>query len=237
MPQQYPSFTFSSCMLLRCCLHITPHSSSSSAIVYSWSGCSLYSGQREREREGEWEREERRITTTLAGGCLYFKKHLDILLHLSPITSCLRLHLSLSATLSVHPSLSLTPPLFSPTSYFCWFMVKQGVSVRPRLPLCVCEGVLLFMMPAAINHVSLRRGKTVERGKNHGRCTDDTPARRKGSRRGSCRVFSGFSSSFFSGFPLSPPPHALLSCLQTHPLPPSRFDYYRDLFCALCGWL
>lgn len=71
-------------------------------------------------------------------------------------------------------------------------MVKQGVSVRPRLPLCVCEGVLLFMMLPAINHVFPRRGMTVERGKNHGRCTDDTPARRKGSRRGSCRVFSGF---------------------------------------------
>lgn len=44
-------------------------------------------------------------------------------------------------------------------------MVKQGVSVRPRLPLCVCEGVLLVMMLPVINHVFLRRGKTGETGK------------------------------------------------------------------------
>lgn len=51
-------------------------------------------------------------------------------------------------------------------------MVRQCVSVRPRLPLCVCEGVLLFMMLPTINHVSLRRGKTVEMG---GEMTTDVP--------------------------------------------------------------
>lgn len=33
--------------------------------------------------------------------------------------------------------------------------------MRPLLPLCVCDGVLLFMAPAAINHELQRCGKTV----------------------------------------------------------------------------
>lgn len=136
-----------------------PHPSSSSGIVYRWSECSPQSCERGRG-----------ITTTLADVCLYFKEHLDILLHLSPITSCLPLHLSLSARVSC-PSLSLplTPPS-SPTSYFSWFIVRQSVSVRPRLPLCVCERVVLFMVLPAINHVFLRCGKIVE-----GKMTLDGP--------------------------------------------------------------
>lgn len=40
--------------------------------------------------------------------------------------------------------------------------MRQGVSVRPGLPLCVCEGVLLFMVLPAINHVFPSAvGKTV----------------------------------------------------------------------------
>lgn len=98
--------------------------------------------------------------------------------------------------------------------------------MRPRLPLCVCEGVLLFMMLPAINHAFPRRGMTVERGKNHGRCTDDTPARRRGPRRGSCRVFSGFFlflfrfSSFSSSIrltfmPANTPSHHRLDLITT----------------------
>lgn len=165
-----------------------PHPSSSSAIVYRWSECSPQRGERGRG-----------ITTTLADVCLYFKQHLDILLHLSPFTSCLPLHLSLSAKVSC-PSLSLplTPPS-SPTSYFSWFIVRQGVSVRPRLPLCVCERVVLFMVLPAINHVFLRCGKIGEgKWRSMDRWYTGTRKERR-SRHDRCGLLWGFSCSFGSG--------------------------------------
>ena len=183
-------------MLLWCCLHISPHPSSS-AIVYRLERCSLQAG-------------ERGSDAMLADGCLYFKKHLDILLHLSPITSCLPLHLSLSAWLSVHPSLPLTLSLpsslslslfFFPASYFSWFIVRQGVSVRPGLPLCVCEGVLLFMVLPAINHVSSavedggEKWRSMDRWYTRTRKKKDRSRRSRLGRRG---LLSRFSSSFFS---------------------------------------
>lgn len=200
-----------------------PHrSSSSSAIVYRWSECSPQSGERGRG-----------ITTTLADVCLYFKEHLDILPHLSPITSCLPLHLSLSARVSC-PSLSLplTPPS-SPTSYFSWFIVRQSVSVRPRLPLCVCERVVLFMVLPAINHVFLRCGKIAE-GKNDGRWTDDIPEQERkgdlattavGCSEASLALLVPALCPSFSSFP-----HAF-----THKHTPSifTFDCYWVLVCFL----
>lgn len=109
----------------------------------------------------------------LADGCFYLQKQLNVLLHLSPINSCLPPHLFICLRLSIPLSLTtLLSRFFTlPASYFSWFIVRQGVSVRPRLPLWFCEGGLLFMAPATINHVFQRCERRV--GENHGRWTDD----------------------------------------------------------------
>lgn len=120
----------------------------------------------------------------LAGGCLCFKKHLDILLHLSPITSCLPPHLSPSA-LTLHPSLSLSllflplPPhhtlflsLF-PSQLLLLIYSEAGCQRAAGAAIVrFCERVLLFMPLPAINHVFLfppdppiRCGKTAWGGK------------------------------------------------------------------------
>lgn len=111
----------------------------------------------------------------------------------------LYISLYLPASLSIPPSPSLLLSLSSlfPASYFSWFIARQGVSVRPGLPLCVCEGVLLFTVLPAINHVFLRCGKTV--GKNDGRWTDDTPKRGRRRRGGRDLATAAAGSSFGSG--------------------------------------
>lgn len=107
----------------------------------------------------------------LAGGCLCFKKHLDILLHLSPITSCLPLHLSPSA-LTLHPSLSLSllflplhPPPPTPNTLFpslfpseLLLLIYSEAGCQRAAGAAIvrfCERVLLFMPLPAINHVFL----------------------------------------------------------------------------------
>lgn len=74
------------------------------------------------------------------------------------------LYISLSAWVCPLPLPLLSLIFFLPASYFSWFIVRQGVSVRPRLPLWFCEGVLLFMAPAPINHVSQCWGKMTADG-------------------------------------------------------------------------
>ncbi len=66
--------------------------------------------------------------------------------HLSPFL-CMSLSLSLF--------LSLTLCTVFSASYFAWFIVIC-VSAAAGLPLCICEGVVLFMAVRAINHFSLK---------------------------------------------------------------------------------
>lgn len=215
-------------MLLSCCLHMTPHPSSSSAIVYRLERCSRC-------------KPERGSNAMLADGCLYFKKHLDILLHLSPITSCLPLHLSLSAWLCLSLSLSLSlflsfsSSFFSSASYFTWFIVRQGVSVRPGLPLCVCEGVLLFIVVPAINHVFLslwedggEKWRSMDRWYTGTRKKKDRDAASTGSSFCSGSVFTALLSS--SSFPTC-------ACLSSMPsltlLRLFTLDYYYGFFSPL----
>ena len=147
---------------------------------------------------------------------------------------CLYISLYLALSVPHPPSLALSLSLsssssssFPPASYFSWFIVRQGVSVRPGLPLCVCEGVLLFMVVPAINHASPCCGETVGRERNDGRWSDDAPElgsrRRRRKRALLHRLLSRLSSSFCSGsVSIASPPLSLHSL--THTLP-SPLDY------------
>lgn len=108
------------------------------------------------------------------------------------------------------PALCLSLPLFfsvcfflpPSASYFSWFIVRRGVSVRPGLPLCVCEcGAVVYGGARDKSCFSLRCVKTVAWGENDGRWTDDTPerGRRSRKRRGEERDAAATGSSFCSG--------------------------------------
>lgn len=60
-----------------------------------------------------------------------------------------------SFSLPLHVPLSLTLCTVFSASYFAWFIVIC-VSAAAGLPLCICEGVVLFMAVCAINHFSLK---------------------------------------------------------------------------------
>lgn len=67
----------------------------------------------------------------------------------------LSVHHNPSFSHPLHVPLSLTLSTVFSASYFAWFIVIC-VSAATGLPLCICEGVVLFMAVCAINHFSLK---------------------------------------------------------------------------------